>query len=464
MSQGHEFDHTLRMLLCKQCGAPIEAETAGGTMACSYCNTKMVLQPRQSMHTKLQGEGEPVNEARRMEILKEQDGKPLMPPEDLRKYMLEGGFRSEKFDEAMPEWQGNRDDLEKGAPFQVEERFYFLTMFLYQHFSNTKDLKRQRAILESALEVLKEPRYKQDMYCMLARNAARGNDLDSADYWLSLCDEDSQDLHMDTAYRFASSYMASMRGDFKKVLWILGEKMNQIPIADVSDVVTLVIRANALEKLHRLKEAKAELLKVMAANPMGGYMIGRVIEANPELAPCKKSYDAATEEMDQKKQEENLRLAKKRKASPFKILRTALFFVVGTIMLIMGATGNTPKFVDDMSTGDDPFMILGLILLMWGVTSGIIMYIFHRIGKKAQRMREVGIDGVAQIESMEQTGVKINSQPQVRMKLTVKVPGKDPYEVEVKKVVAVTDLGLVKPGASLRVKVDPDDPNNVHIG
>jgi hypothetical protein len=51
----------------------------------------------------------------------------------------------------------------------------------------------------------------------------------------------------------------------------------------------------------------------------------------------------------------------------------------------------------------------------------------------------------------------------VELDLTVMAPGNPPYPLTVTQVVPQTQLALLQPGASLKVKVDQSDPSAVWI-
>ncbi len=83
--------------------------------------------------------------------------------------------------------------------------------------------------------------------------------------------------------------------------------------------------------------------------------------------------------------------------------------------------------------------------------------------RRAQRILRTGISGVATIRSLRETGVRINDQPRVELELLVRVGTRAPYVIQHKQVVPTVALPLLLPGASIRVKVDPEDPKSCLI-
>ncbi len=75
-----------------------------------------------------------------------------------------------------------------------------------------------------------------------------------------------------------------------------------------------------------------------------------------------------------------------------------------------------------------------------------------------------GIAGNATVEAIADTGTMINNAPVVEMDLTVTVPGRDPYKVKHRQLVAHSALPRFQPGCSFSVRVDAGDPTKLVIG
>ena len=90
----------------------------------------------------------------------------------------------------------------------------------------------------------------------------------------------------------------------------------------------------------------------------------------------------------------------------------------------------------------------------------------HRARAKAaavRRVLETGIAGKGTIVTMAQTGLIVNLSPQVRMTLSVEVPGRPTYQADLKVIVPLLVVGRLTSGAPLAVRVNPADPSNVVI-
>jgi hypothetical protein len=82
---------------------------------------------------------------------------------------------------------------------------------------------------------------------------------------------------------------------------------------------------------------------------------------------------------------------------------------------------------------------------------------------KADRLQTEGVDAQATVNMLEATGKTVNYQPEIRFDLTVNVNG---FETKVNhiQVVSPAILGQLQPGATVPVKVDPNDSSQVFIG
>ncbi len=94
--------------------------------------------------------------------------------------------------------------------------------------------------------------------------------------------------------------------------------------------------------------------------------------------------------------------------------------------------------------------------------AGLYLWMGRRAGK-LEALRRSGKPGTATILEMTQTGVYINEQPQVKLKLRVEGPGIQPYELEKSVVVPLIALGSLSNGRPLTVFVDQTDRENLLI-
>ena len=75
-----------------------------------------------------------------------------------------------------------------------------------------------------------------------------------------------------------------------------------------------------------------------------------------------------------------------------------------------------------------------------------------------------GAAGTAIVNAIHDTGTQINMAPVCELDLTVTVPGKEPYAVKHRQLIAHSALGRFQPGATFSVRVDANDPSKLVIG
>jgi hypothetical protein len=76
---------------------------------------------------------------------------------------------------------------------------------------------------------------------------------------------------------------------------------------------------------------------------------------------------------------------------------------------------------------------------------------------------DTGVAATAIIAAVAQTGMTINSQPSLRIDLTVMPDGRPPYPATVTEVVQQIFLAKAVPGRSVPIRVDPQDPGSIWI-
>jgi hypothetical protein len=82
---------------------------------------------------------------------------------------------------------------------------------------------------------------------------------------------------------------------------------------------------------------------------------------------------------------------------------------------------------------------------------------------QAANIAATGVDATAMITGVTQTGAMVNFQPTLQIEMTVMRDGAPPYPVSVTQVVEQVFLAKAVAGASVPVKVDPQDPNSIWI-
>src|SRR5919197_3220385 len=79
-----------------------------------------------------------------------------------------------------------------------------------------------------------------------------------------------------------------------------------------------------------------------------------------------------------------------------------------------------------------PWVGIGQIWIAVSIVIGLVYFFVNRRADAMRALTRTGLPGQAQILEMTQTGVYINENPQVKMKLHVEAQGLAPYECEKK--------------------------------
>jgi len=144
--------------------------------------------------------------------------------------------------------------------------------------------------------------------------------------------------------------------------------------------------------------------------------------------------------------------------------------IIGIVLTVVGIffvyqmfqpTAATGTFKVDFVHSAAP--ILALTFLPMGVFFTAVGYYFVRSAGRQNKILQQGLAGTATVLGLASTSVYINEQPVAKLTLNVQLPGRAPYTVERREVIPLLALGMVTPGSSLPVAVDPADPQKVVI-
>ncbi len=101
-------------------------------------------------------------------------------------------------------------------------------------------------------------------------------------------------------------------------------------------------------------------------------------------------------------------------------------------------------------------LAIGSAVFLWAMFSG-----FLTTPGNYRRIKANGIEAEATILAISDTGVTINKNPVAKLRLRVQPMGMAAYEVEVKAM--VSRLAVPRPGDGVRVKFDPNKPEEVIV-
>jgi len=285
-----EFDATVRVLVCQNCGAALPpAQATGGQITCTYCHTVTMITARDDRPLG----GGPVDEAQRMAGLWAQVGSAGLAVHQEVAGLMEGGrLPDANLNAARQMWQATCQ-RQVADPASAGDDLLWLTSALSDYYGIRGDATTGRALWESIMDICHAPRMQQYIRCSLSRNAAKAGDLAAAQGWLGPCDSQPPDLMSDSVYRLAYSVIMTLRGDFQAVLNALGPRMDSIPLFFAPSVLICVVRANAVEKLGDVAGATGQLGLLIQTDPNLKAMLPILATTNAHLALCPQSMPAA---------------------------------------------------------------------------------------------------------------------------------------------------------------------------
>ena len=441
--------------MCENCGAPLETGFAGGRVVCEYCGSANHFLPRKEDPVEPLHAARDMDETTRMEMLRRQDGVQPRLPQELAPLVSHGGLAPWKVDEALALWRSTCRELSSSDDYTGAELLYNLTVILSNHYSGIDDHMKERALYESALDVLTLPRHRQIMRGLISRKAARSGDTEAARKWLAPCDPGSVDLETDSSYRVSVAEICTVEEDWDGVLEVLGEDMEDVPVTASLDAKAIVQRANALERRGRLRDAAGQLHAFVTVNGASGRKTLEAIsdiyrDAGIEI--CPRSIPMA---MGLHDRDAGLEAARSRNPGCF----GQIFAVTGIFVIVLGAVLGP---VLELAGGRMPLAALIPLWLM-GLAFLAVGVHFILAGRRAARLHTDGIRRRGNVLSATPTGWKINGVPQYSLRVRVEVPEGEPYEVTLKRPIPDGETEAWRPGAEIDLKVDPGDPSRVAV-
>ncbi len=82
---------------------------------------------------------------------------------------------------------------------------------------------------------------------------------------------------------------------------------------------------------------------------------------------------------------------------------------------------------------------------------------------ETRRIQDIGVSGEARILQIWDTGMTLNDNPVVGLRVRVDPRDGQPYEVEIPKSVSRVHLAQFQPGQLVPVKIDPQAPGKVAL-
>lgn len=435
-----------RYYLCPQCTSPAQGPVQGGPAACPQCGAPFTLPDRSALLATPIQVAHPNNDPQRLAQLRLQDGRPRLPTPTLQAVLGGNAILPGREQEALAIWQSLRARAATGD-VSASEDLAILTLMVAQLPSMEGQEAMLQALGESAFDAAVLPRHKQEQLGRLVRRAVAAGDRARALRLLSWMTPSAPELDADSEFRVASAVVATLDRDPQRVLALLGQQKDAVPIADSMDPLASVFRANAYEMLSNIPAATQILHELPDTR-----ILGLVRSRFPTLRLCTQSapgFEAAATQQ----------AAQRAAASAGNV-----GLIVGAALGFSGVIALIAAVVALIASGFDENELAGsAIPLFIGValtTVGIVIVIRARgKAKHAAWLRTHGLSLTARIVNVDRTGTEINDVPLYRFILQVAGP-QGPYQASFNKLAPEHEVARVL-GQEVRVRANPERLDDV---
>lgn len=103
--------------------------------------------------------------------------------------------------------------------------------------------------------------------------------------------------------------------------------------------------------------------------------------------------------------------------------------------------------------------VLGTLVIT-AIAIAVPIYFIRNKRKRVEELMAKGTQGEATILSLEDTGMRVNDNPRVKMDLEIRMPYGLPFKITKTVTIPLIRLSQVQVGAVIPVMVDMADPNN----
>jgi hypothetical protein len=137
-------------------------------------------------------------------------------------------------------------------------------------------------------------------------------------------------------------------------------------------------------------------------------------------------------------------------------------FLWPTVLLVAGVVLCAFALVGALSDSAALFAT-GLALSPWGPICLIVGALLARHVRKVNRLADSGVAAKGVVQSIDSTNSSVNGRSVLRIGLAVSIDGQAPYPVSVRNAPPYHLVGMLRPGVSIPVVVDPERQEHVLI-
>lgn len=136
----------------------------------------------------------------------------------------------------------------------------------------------------------------------------------------------------------------------------------------------------------------------------------------------------------------------------------------GLILIALGFVTDPNEMLDKEMPLRNFFLLVGAVLFVGPFFAGTILFLMGNAKRHlAEKLKTHGLRGSANVVSVSPTGGRLNNLRKIEVFMDVSVPGKMPYRTEHYEYFDIKNIDKVKPGMTLNILVDPDNPKKLII-
>ena len=143
------------------------------------------------------------------------------------------------------------------------------------------------------------------------------------------------------------------------------------------------------------------------------------------------------------------------------VLLNIPFFLISGFMFYSGLTADDKALTDDGYNLRWFFFLMGtgFLVIPLAASFGILIWMMVK-RKRIEELVATGTQGTAVVLDLSDTGVTINDDPRVKLRLEIHIPNYQPYQAQKTVTLPLIYMSQVQTGSTINILADPEQPNN----
>ena len=137
------------------------------------------------------------------------------------------------------------------------------------------------------------------------------------------------------------------------------------------------------------------------------------------------------------------------------------FFLISGYMFYSGITADEKALTDDGYNLKWFYFLMGTGFLVIPLVISFCILIWMMVKRRrAEELVATGKQGTAVILDLSDTGVRVNDNPRVKLRLEIHIPNHQPYQANKTVTVPLIYLPQIQTGSTINILADPTQPYN----